>query len=258
MKIVDLAEKIENENIFPEMIYKKYHNNNYGNIETIFKYECEINKDKINNVDFVFNDEYYPDEVGVTKYSYVYYFTDNGLYYANKDFLNQYEDTIPFTIYYKDVLELPKELSGITIQKPSVIKPIDINPDNTFIHSVFKEEKYGIIDDIIIQYKNLPINEYHKILQPHNQFNYLINTDEWVSSRKTVEYTYNYIKSFLDEGYVKPIILQYFDGYYIPIACNCKVIAAKLFNMPSIPVILLYSNENCDIMKKVIGYKITE
>lgn len=258
MNISDLADKLENENIFPEMVFNRYHNNNYGKIETIFKYEFDIDTNIIFNKDFIYNDEYYPDENGVTKYSYTYYFTDNGLYYTDKDFLNMYKDkvSIPFSIYYKDVFELPKEFQNITLVKPKLIKNFDINPVDDFVYTTFKNERYSMIDDTIIQYKNFPLIEYDKILQPHNQFNYLVNNDKWVSSRKTPEHTYNSIKSFLTEGYIKPIILQYVNGNYLPIACNCKVITAKLFNMPFIPTIILYSNENYDIMKKVIGYKI--
>ena len=56
------------------------------------------------------------------------------------------------------------------------------------------------------------------------------------------------MNTFLLDGYIVPIILLYEDGKYRPIACNCKVITAKLFNMPYIPTIILFSNKKYNIV----------
>lgn len=264
MRVDDIPNYIETNKIFPLIKRGIYCRNEFGNIynDVVYRYDITetIDKHFLNIHNYITHIEYDNklrfdndgDILNLTE-SHNYYNIDNNIFDLEKSFVDYIltydkQMSVPIGVYYKNnVIDYAnREYIKPTLPKLEISNIGDV-------YSFFETTSSIILENHFLTFTNLSSSQYQKILKPYNQINYIVNKDCWISTRKQIGEMEKWISTFSNEGFNYPLcILLDKNGFYYPIACNCKLVAAYYLNLPMIPACIIVSNEKIDYTKKII------
>ena len=255
IRIDEIPEYIENNKLYPNILYKSFERNNTNDLCDMFVYRHD-EKMLLTN-DFLKSHAYISHDDGSERIiknindnlSYNYYYKDKDIYSFKKDVityvLNHGSTYINLATYFKK--EKPTNIFVPTFNH------IDLNIKNIGnTYGYFESDKTLIIDDVILLLTNLYRKDYNKIYNTIYQLNWFINDNCWITTGKQIGEMESLISSFSQEGFRTPLCMVLDKDYYYPLSCNCRWLASYYLNLPMIPVCIIITNRNNEYNKSII------